>query len=532
MKNCSKKMLLLLICIFTCFYTSSISAQDLECGMEEIHQQKMQTDPDYAKRYNTVEDGVLKRSIDYYNSPLKSNEDVLTIPVVVHIMHADEDTIIGTGINLKQSYIEYMVETKLNDDFSDVNGSVNTNIEFCLASADPDGNPTNGVTRNAASEYTDLYYTLQGTEIMKTTYNWDVTKYMNVYVVDNVYILKYGIFQPVAGLTHYPTAYGYYYDGIVVNDNAMSPPLDSRVTLTHEAGHYLNLKHIFEGGCLNNDCLTDGDCVCDTRPDDIEGGGCPSYNNNSCPTDVNQNDPNNPFTTDENDTPSNFMDYYVCQEKFTEGQKVRMRDALLNIRTSLLNSHGCGSCYRNLDLTGTVASIKYFEVTESIITSQNLFSSIPTSIEYNAGDYIMMTEGFNTNNGEVCAYIEGCDWTNGSNNARTVNRDEEIDYMKANNSNNKSNISSDLLIDESIYSYPNPFSHSTTIHFDLLAESKVGLKIYDSTGKEVAILIDDENKSQGSYQIDFDGSNLKAGIYFYVIQTDEYTVTKKVVMHK
>lgn len=531
MKNCSKKMLLLLICIFTCFYTSSISAQDLECGMEEVHQQKMQTDPDYAKRYNAIEDGVLKRSIDYYNSPLKSNEDVLTIPVVVHIMHADEDTIIGTGINMPQYWIVDKI-SDLNAYFSNIHGSVNTNIEFCLASVDPNGNSTNGVTRNAATEYTTIYYDTNGIEDIKTTYDWDVTKYMNVYVVDILYVFDGVSYPSAGGAAHLAAAHGSFADGIFVTEDAMNPDYSSN-TLTHEAGHYLNLRHTFAGGCANNDCLIDGDRVCDTRPDDIKGKACPFNPYNSCPmTDVNQNDPNNPFTIEDNDTPQNFMDYGSCRDRFTEGQKVRMRDALLNIRTSLLNSHGCGSCYRNLDLTGTVASVKYFGVTESIVTSQNLFPSIPTNIEYNAGDYIMMTEGFSTNGGEAYAYIEGCDWTNGGNSARTVNSDEEIDYMKANNSNNKSNISSDLLIDESIYSYPNPFSHSTTIHFDLLAESKVGLKVYDSTGKEVAILIDDENKSQGSYQIDFDGSNLKAGIYFYVIQTDEYTVTKKVVMHK
>jgi photosystem II stability/assembly factor-like uncharacterized protein len=86
--------------------------------------------------------------------------------------------------------------------------------------------------------------------------------------------------------------------------------------------------------------------------------------------------------------------------------------------------------------------------------------------------------------------------------------------------------------------YPNPFNPSTKIKFTIAASpnpSKGGtlvqLTIYDILGKVVAVLVNEE-KQTGVYEVDFDGSNLSSGIYFYKLSAGEFTDTKKLVLLK
>ena len=77
--------------------------------------------------------------------------------------------------------------------------------------------------------------------------------------------------------------------------------------------------------------------------------------------------------------------------------------------------------------------------------------------------------------------------------------------------------------------YPNPFNPSTKIDFTLPADSKVSLRVYDITGKEVAVLVNSD-LSAGYHTINFDASNLSSGIYFYNIKTDNFTKTVKMIL--
>jgi parallel beta-helix repeat protein len=79
--------------------------------------------------------------------------------------------------------------------------------------------------------------------------------------------------------------------------------------------------------------------------------------------------------------------------------------------------------------------------------------------------------------------------------------------------------------------YPNPFNPVTTIKFDITNDSDVKLFIYDITGKETAVLVD-QKLLPGTYSVDFNASNLASGIYFYRLQTKEYSKTKKLVLVK
>ncbi|MGE5811029.1 MAG: YCF48-related protein [Ignavibacteria bacterium] len=82
-----------------------------------------------------------------------------------------------------------------------------------------------------------------------------------------------------------------------------------------------------------------------------------------------------------------------------------------------------------------------------------------------------------------------------------------------------------------LQNYPNPFNPSTTISFSLPQSQNVELKVFDMLGNEVALLLD-EYKSAGEHKIEFNGSELSTGIYFYQMKAGDFIKTKKLVLLK
>ena len=79
--------------------------------------------------------------------------------------------------------------------------------------------------------------------------------------------------------------------------------------------------------------------------------------------------------------------------------------------------------------------------------------------------------------------------------------------------------------------YPNPFNPSTIISWQSPIGSWQTLKVYDVLGNEVATLVD-EYRNTGNYSVEFDGSNLPSGIYFYQLKAGSYVETKKMILIK
>jgi hypothetical protein len=79
--------------------------------------------------------------------------------------------------------------------------------------------------------------------------------------------------------------------------------------------------------------------------------------------------------------------------------------------------------------------------------------------------------------------------------------------------------------------YPNPFNPVTNIKFDIPKQGHVSLKVYDILGKELINLVN-EVKPAGSYLVDFDGSNLASGVYYYRIEAGSYISVKKMILIK
>lgn len=89
----------------------------------------------------------------------------------------------------------------------------------------------------------------------------------------------------------------------------------------------------------------------------------------------------------------------------------------------------------------------------------------------------------------------------------------------------------DLLPSESYLSqnYPDPFSDTTAIKFCVAHKARVTLEVFDSEGKRVKKLLDDE-KEPGTYKTEFDGCNLSEGTYTYQLQVGDFLSSKRMTL--
>ncbi len=79
--------------------------------------------------------------------------------------------------------------------------------------------------------------------------------------------------------------------------------------------------------------------------------------------------------------------------------------------------------------------------------------------------------------------------------------------------------------------YPNPFNPLTMISYQLPVNNHVTLKVFDALGREVATLVN-EIKEAGTYNVQFDGTKLSSGIYFYTLKAGNFATTKKLLLMK
>jgi len=79
--------------------------------------------------------------------------------------------------------------------------------------------------------------------------------------------------------------------------------------------------------------------------------------------------------------------------------------------------------------------------------------------------------------------------------------------------------------------YPNPFNPTTSLQYTIDSRQFVTLKVFDLLGREVATLVNEE-KPSGEYEVEFDGTNLPSGIYFYRLKAGQYSETRKMVLLK
>lgn len=305
-------------------------APQRSCSTMDVDARLRAEDPFYAANREAIE----QFTQNYIATEANSGERaVVTIPVVVHIVY----NIASENISDAQVYNQLDV---LNDDFRRLNSDVgetpahflgvaaDCEINFCLATLDPSGNPTTGITRTSTTKTSfstsdEMKFATYGKTI------WDRNKYLNLWVCDlSGGLLGYAQFPGGSASTD-GVVCDYVYFGVGA---AGSAPYDLGRTTTHEVGHWLNLYHIWgdDGtGCGGSDLCAD------TPNQSDETYGCPGGTIRiSC-----TNGPNG-------DMYQNYMDYTDdgCMNIFTAGQKTRAQAlfAVGGSRAALLTSNGCG----------------------------------------------------------------------------------------------------------------------------------------------------------------------------------------------
>lgn len=95
-------------------------------------------------------------------------------------------------------------------------------------------------------------------------------------------------------------------------------------------------------------------------------------------------------------------------------------------------------------------------------------------------------------------------------------------------------VSDDDLIAEKfelMQNYPNPFNPTTTISFSIPSSTFTSLKVFDTLGNEVAILVNEE-KPAGTYEVEFNADGLTSGVYMYSLHAGNFIATKKLLLMK
>lgn len=326
-------------------------AQDQPCATDEMVRKSLEAHPEFLNDYQQEQDRLNQIDQEAYARGYKQDERaamvVYTIPIVFHIINE------GGTENISDAQV-YDAVRILNEDYRKLNAdfantvsaftsiAADCEIQFRLAQKDPNGLCTNGIDRvyssltNAADDGSKLD-------------PWPRNKYLNVWVVKTIGTAG------VAGYAYLPGTSAASTDGVLILSSYIGSigtgtPIRSHA-LTHEIGHFLNLKHCW--GNTNNpgvDC-SGTDNVSDTPPTmgwtscNLSGATCGS-----------------PL-----DNVQNFMEYSYCSTMFTAGQKTRMV-AALNSATGQRSSLWTTT---NLSVTGVSLP--------AVLCTANFESNIPSN---------------------------------------------------------------------------------------------------------------------------------------------------------
>lgn len=323
------KLLPILLFLFAAGKSYS-QTQSPVCPSDFWRQQYLQN-PDFQEANSIYEQEVLEvfqGKKGHQGMP----EQTRTVPVVVHIIHDNGPENISDAE--VQQAIQWLNQALSNQGVFDQGSGANTEIQLCLAQRTPTGEVSNGITRDQ-SALTEMQMETQDVAL-KNLNRWKPKDYLNIWLVRSICSVTYGC--NVYGYANYPFAHGSNIDGIVI-EAAYLTNINKIRGLAHETGHYFGLYHTFEGGCANNNCLTDGDRICDTPPDQSTVGIPCSDQVNTCTTDTQSG----PFSSDQPDMTWNYMDYghLECFHDYTPDQSTRMNATLDGVRHSLLESKGC-----------------------------------------------------------------------------------------------------------------------------------------------------------------------------------------------
>jgi len=289
------------------------------CHTDQLMQDIQNRDPKIEVEYQ-----LFKKQHQIKSSDITpSRRNVITIPVIVHVIHSGEA--VGSGSNLSMSRVIEQIDI-LNQDYGFTNADRqnipdyfssdvgDTNIQFCLIQKTPTGEAHPGVNRVLYNNIPDIKYI---EDVIKKNTIWNPVKFLNIWVVQipSQGILGYS-YLPIPSILHT------HKDGVVIDTDKfgiVGSQIKGR-TATHEVGHYLGLHHPW--GTVES-CSSD-DGISDTPNCRGPYFGCPSPPQFSCGS---------------IDMSMNFMDYVndPCMYMFSKGQGTLMHQILGNERSALNN---------------------------------------------------------------------------------------------------------------------------------------------------------------------------------------------------
>jgi hypothetical protein len=294
----------------------------------EVHNKLLAESRSYQQRCTQFENRALA-----YESGLRvsGRVGVVTIPVVVHIVHNPASSAVS------DAQVRSQIDV-LNQDFRATNPDrlgvpgvwtdliADCEIEFQLATIDPDGNPTTGITRTTTTK--TAFAAAQNDVKSSETGGadaWPSWDYLNMWVCGTILDTRG---DSILGYAQFPGSPPET-DGVVIANpffgtmGTAQDPFNLGRTATHEVGHWLSLRHIWgndDGGCASSDLV-----------DDTPNQGGPNFQRPTFPHITCNNGP-------DGDMFVNYMDYTddAGMFMFTKGQSVRMSACLEGPRASFL----------------------------------------------------------------------------------------------------------------------------------------------------------------------------------------------------
>lgn len=287
----------------------------------EVHNRLLEENPGYRQRLAEYETLAARRAA----SGLAARAGLATVNVVVHVVYNTPDE------KISSAQVTSEIDT-LNQDYSAGNSdkskipavwtslSVDTSIRFALATTDPNGNPTAGITFTQTTKKSFTQDNSVKAPVTGGVEPWPTDKYLNIWVCTlSNGILGYAQFPGGPAET----------DGVVILNKAFgtvgtaAAPFNLGRTATHEVGHFLNLRHIWG----DTEHCEGTDFVDDTPNAQLPNYGKPGFPHVTC-----SNGPNG-------DMFMNYMDYVDddTMVMFTAGQSARMNATLDGPRNSLIS---------------------------------------------------------------------------------------------------------------------------------------------------------------------------------------------------
>lgn len=320
---------------------SDISAQDDQCGTMKLFHEQIASNPQLQFQYQKAAKLAELAEAQMKQGKLRGFEnDTIIIPVVVHVIYKT------AAQNVADARVYEQIDI-LNKDYARLNADTNNTysglrpfaagikVKFCLATFDPDGNPTTGIIRKQTT-----VTSFTGDNKMKFASSggddaWPADQYLNLWTVNfgATGLLGYAQFPGGDAST----------DGVVISYSSFgygtAAPYNKGRTTTHEVGHWLGLRHIWGddtspvetcgagfSGCGGSDGVDDTPNQCSASRG-VQSG----LRTDKC-------SPNAPGIMY-----MNYMDYSSDDgmNMFSQGQVNRMLGTLYSTRASLRYSNAC-----------------------------------------------------------------------------------------------------------------------------------------------------------------------------------------------